>query len=179
MRTSISLGYLIVFTIGLGGCATAPTLDASELTVDTLERRQLQTRRFDGISENQILAASAGVLQDLGFNLDESETKLGIIVASKQRTAREPTQIATSILLRLFLGIDTEVDDRQRIRVALVSRPAGETDTESFQVRVTFQRVVWKTNGDVSRTEAIDEPELYQQFFEQLSKSVFLEAQQI
>lgn len=146
---------------------------------DTLERRHLQTRRYEGISETEILSASAGVLQDLGFNLDGSETVLGVIVASKERTARDGTQIATRLLIKLFLGINTEIDDKQKIRVALVSRPVDEASDNSFQVRVTFQRVVWNTNGEVTTIEAIDEPDLYQQFFDRLSKSVFLEAQQI
>jgi hypothetical protein len=50
---------------------------------DTLEKRQLEMRQYDTKNEEQILSATAGVLQDLGFTLDESETPLGLVVASK------------------------------------------------------------------------------------------------
>jgi hypothetical protein len=179
MRSHVALTWMFVLAIWIGGCAMAPPKSALQLSADTLERRHLQTRRFDGISEEAILNASAGVLQDLGFSLDESETELGVIVASKNRTAIAPAQVVTSILLKLFLDIEKDVDDRQYIRVALVSRPVDELKNDSFRVRVTFQRVVWQTSGEVSTTEAIDDPEVYQQFFDRLSKSVFLEAQQI
>jgi len=153
------------------------------MTPDTLERRHLQTRRFDGIEEKKILAASAGVLQDLGFNIDESETKLGLIAASKNRSAVSGGQIAVAVLAAVLTGTVTPVDKTQKIRVSLVTRPAATATsmgvTSSWYVRVTFQRMVWNTDNQVTRIEAIDEPAIYQEFFEKLSKSAFLEAQQI
>jgi hypothetical protein len=46
-------------------------------------------------------------------------------------------------------------------------------------LRVTFQRVVWNQNKKVSKIEAINDLETYKGFFDKLSKSVFLEAQNI
>lgn len=46
-------------------------------------------------------------------------------------------------------------------------------------VRVTFQRVIYNTQGQVSLREQIDAPEVYQQFFDKLSQAVFLEAHDI
>lgn len=163
------------------GCATIPD-DALVLAPDTLERRQLQTRRIDGISEKKLLNASAGVLQDLGFNIDESETRLGVIVASKDRSAFTPSQLAGAIALALF-GANMPIDKTQKIRVSLVTRPAlasdGSIRPDSQVLRITIQRMVWNTANQVSRIESIDEPEIYQAFFDKLSKSVFLELQQI
>jgi len=171
-----------VLTLVLGACATIPP-EALKMTPDTLARRQLQTRRFDGIEEKKILAASAGVLQDLGFNIDESETKLGVIVASKDRSAVSAGQVTASVLLALLTGTATAYDKKQKIRVSLVARPV-ETATaanppSSFYVRVTFQRIIWNTANQITHIEAIDEAPIYREFFDKLSKSVFLEAQQI
>ena len=63
----------------------------------------------------------------------------------------------------------------QRIRASLVTWPDPYNE-RSYFARVTFQRVVWNTENKVSRREVLNEPQLYQRFFEQLSKSVFLEA---
>jgi hypothetical protein len=164
----------------LAGCASTVPEDALRLSPETLELRQLQTRRFDGTSENEILAAAAGVLQDLGFVLDESETALGLIVASKRRTARDARQIAAAAVLELLLGWDLATDEQQMIRASLVTRPASAPAADGgFLVRITFQRLVRDEDERVSRRERLEEPELYQGFFERLSTSVFLEAQEI
>ena len=68
-----------------------------ELSPDSLQQRQLQTRTVEGIDEKALLAASAGVLQDLGFNIDESETRLGVIVASKKRSAVDTADIIANV----------------------------------------------------------------------------------
>lgn len=173
-----------LLTVGLltsAGCATIPD-DALVLAPDTLERRQLQTRRIDGIGEKDLLAASAGVLQDLGFNIDESETRLGVIVASKDRSAFTPAQLVGAIAMAIF-GAYTPIDKTQKIRVSLVTRPAlasdGSARPDSHVLRITIQRMVWNTDNQVSRIESIEEPAIYQAFFEKLSKSIFLELQQI
>ncbi len=78
-----------------------------------MQLRQMQTRRIDGISEKDLLNASVGVLQDLGFEIDEAETKLGLIVASKDRSAFTPSQIAGAIALAL-LGVQIAASTRRR-----------------------------------------------------------------
>lgn len=64
------------------------------------------------------------------------------------------------------------------MRASVVTRPYGE-ENRYTSVRVTFQRVVWNTAGQISRSEALEDPEIYQGFFDKLSKSIFLEAQNI
>ena len=163
------------------GCATLPD-NALALSPESLERRQLQTRRIDDIGEKELLSAAAGVLQDLGFNIDESETRLGVIVASKDRSAITGTQIAGAIVAAMF-GISTPIDKTQNIRVSLVTRPVVSSEGvalgNSHLLRITIQRIVRDTNGMITRTESVEEPEVYQAFFDKLSKSVFLEVQGI
>ena len=176
-------GRLVAFTAAaaLVGCASIPK-DALTPTPDSLERRQLQSRRLDGISETSLLAASAGVLQDLGFNIDESETSLGVIVASKDRSAWNAAQITAAVALALF-GAYYAVDKTQKIRVSLVTRPAlaadGTPRPDSQILRITIQRLVWNVEGQLTRIDSIEEPAVYQEFFDRLSKSFFLELQEI
>jgi hypothetical protein len=162
-----------------GGCATIPP-EALALSPDSLERRQLQTRRIDGISEKDLLNASVGVLQDLGFEIDEAEPRLGLVVASKDRSAFTPAQVAGAVALAL-LGVQMSVDKTQKIRVSLVTHPAlgqdGNPIPSTQVIRITIQRIVWNTQNQVTRIEPIEEPVIYQQFYEKLSKSIFLEVQ--
>jgi len=173
--------FAAVVVLAIAGCETIPK-DALVLSPDSLERRQLQTRRIDGISEKDLLNASAGVLQDLGFNIDESETKLGVIVASKDRSAVTGTQVAGAIAMAL-LGANMPIDKTQKIRVSLVTRGVLDSNgtplPKSHQLRITIQRLVWNTANQVSRIESIEDPLIYEAFFDKLSKSVFLEVQKI
>jgi hypothetical protein len=165
----------------VSACDTIPK-DALAMTPETLEHRQLQTRRFDGTDEKTILAASAGVLQDLGFNLDESEVELGVIVASKDRSAVSAAQVTGAVVAALF-GAYTAIDKTQKVRVSLVVRPQDSNvsahDSKNFLVRVTFQRIIWNTQGQITKIEPVDETEIYQEFFDKLSKSLFLTANEV
>lgn len=164
----------LVWLIALCGCAQRIPKEALQLSPESLALRQLQTRRFDSKDEHALLAAGAGVLQDLGFTLEASETQLGVIVASKDRTAVEAGQIAFSFMAA-FAGVAVPWDHKQKIRASLVTAPTGAANA-STAVRITFQRTVWNTQGQVTKTEPLDEPRFYQEFFERLSKAVFLEA---
>ena len=169
---------LAVGIVLVAGCEQTIPKDALQLSPESLAQRQAQTRRFDTTDEALLLSASAAVLQDLGFNLDESETELGLIVASKDRDATEAGQIIGAVLIAVLTGVSVPVDQRQKIRASLITRPFGESGDKTA-VRVTFQRVVWDTSGNVSKSEAMTDPEIYQKFFSKLSKSVFLEAHEI
>jgi hypothetical protein len=239
--------------LALCGCAnhTKVATEALTLAPESMQMRQLQTRRFDTSDEPAMLSASAAVLQDLGFTIDESNHELGVLVCSKQRDATNAGQVAAAIVVAALGGGAMPVDSAQTIRVSLVTRPVARkaedaasggkphvltkgnidlactklqakldrsyyeelsplfdpktakvmsaeltadnlaelrkdltlrmnsVDFGATSVRVTFQRVVVNTHGQATRLEALTDPVMYQEFFEKLSKSVFLEAQAI
>jgi hypothetical protein len=187
----IALGLLL-----LAGCQTPPE-NAMALSPESLKLRQLQTRRVEGIDEKALLAASVGVLQDLGFNIEESETRLGVIVASKKRSAVDTADIVTSSLETLAIDLalsllfgdhyssdgEISIDVTQKIRLSVVTRPAldssGQPRKDAQVIRVTIQRLVWDDEGTLVHAEAIEDPKVYQKFFDRLSKSIFLELQAI
>lgn len=170
---------LVVGCVTFVGCVPLTPKDALVLAPRSLEQRQIESRRFDGIEEAKLLAACAGVIQDLGFNIDESETKLGLIVSSKDRSAADSGQVVAAVLVALLTGTATPVDRNQKIRASLAVRPAGLENPNSYIVRITFQRVIWNTQNQITKQEWLKEPKLYQDFYEKLSKAVFLEAQEI
>ncbi|CAB1060591.1 hypothetical protein D1BOALGB6SA_5357 [Olavius sp. associated proteobacterium Delta 1] len=173
---------IIVFLFLFASCVSTIPKEALLLSKENLKNRQIQTRRFD-TDEKTLLSASAAVLQDLGFNINESETELGVIACSKQRDATVAGQVAAAVLVALLTGAVTAVDKEQLIRASLVTRPIhiDETDKSKCQtaVRITFQRIVTNTQARITRREGINEAEIYQEFFDKLSQSVFLEAHEI
>ena len=171
--------FIIFICLGIVGCVTVPKgfLKPSD---DYLAKRQLQMRQYATTNEEQILASVAGVLQDLGFTLADSETKLGLVSASKKADATNKSQVLAAILLG-GLGNNPEMvqqcDKSQVIKAAVIVKPG--LDAKKIVVRVTFQRIVWNMADQVSRVETINDPLMYQKFYDTLSKSIFLEAQQI
>jgi hypothetical protein len=159
----------------LAGCA-AVTLDRDlNLTPEMLAQRQVQTRRFDTTDEQKILRTCAALLQDTGFNIDESETKLGILTASKERDATDPVQWAVFLTAAIFLGVNIPPDKDQVMKAFVTTRPVG-TEGRQIAVRVVFERIVSDTDNRITKIEALNDPKMYQSFFEKLSKALFLEA---
>jgi hypothetical protein len=185
----------------LAGCAAQIPPEALQFQPDTLANRQLQSRKYDIKSEKELLTASNNVLQDMGFNLDESNMQLGVLVASKNRDATDGGQIAGAILLAALFRVQASYDKDQKIRASLVTKPAATNNPiqvdvttktgkqikfnqpveaqNGYVVRVTFQRLVWNQRGVLTKIEGINEPEIYQEFFDKLSKSIFLQAQNV
>ena len=57
------------------GCVKAPTaVDFFTLTPQSAGYRAMQTRMFETADEKNLLSASAAVLQDLGFQVEEGTT---------------------------------------------------------------------------------------------------------
>lgn len=244
MRKILLLLFAVVF-LPVAGCTQGKVpKEALMLNPKSLAERQMQTRRFDTTDHQAMLNAASGVLQDLGFTIDEADYSLGVLVASKKRDATSSAQVAGAALWGIFMKSKLDIDSEQVIRVSLVMREleaeasgggapekytltqekvneikevvrknvaAGLTrhfpaeiskniagviaqntaetlsgdlsrlvrvreNTGTSTVRVTIQRIIYDTAGKVSLTEQVNEPELYQKFFEKLSQSVFLEA---
>jgi hypothetical protein len=153
---------------------------ALSMTASTVGQRQIQSRRFETRDEYFVLSACAGVLQDLGFTIDETAPDSGLLIASKDRDAVEAGQIAGQfflVALAAALGAqhDPVWERNQKIRISVATRVVPG----NVVVRATFQRVIWNTRDQISRVESIDDPNIYQEFFQKLSQSMFLEAHDV
>jgi hypothetical protein len=183
------------------GCAsrsrTTP-VGIFELTPDSAAHKAMQTRRFETPDSDELLSASAAVLQDLGFQITESARDLGFLRGAKERSAREYDQeigrgiIAFLTFVLSVLGgqnatVVIPVDLHQQINASMIALPIL-ADGSRQEVRVVFYRLVWKGDGmsgnqsiapGEQKMEMIRDALIYQQFFARLSKAVFLEAQKI
>lgn len=176
MKNIVTLGLIIASMI-LAGCQTKPPADAFKLSSTSLENRQIQTRLYETQDEVALLSAGVAVLQDMGYTLDESEKTAGLIAASKTVDAATSGQVAVALTIALLGGGSMPIDSEQKVKVSLVTIPSKTS--EGYLARVTFQRIVWNTDGIVSKAETLNETSLYEEFFDKLSKSVFLEGHRI
>lgn len=140
----------------------APRLDAAQI-------RDRQTMRFDGVTEQALLIEATQVLQDLGFTIEESVSKYGVLAGSKDRDAVETGQVVGQIALTVAFALlgaqyNPVYDTDQVIRATLTTRPVGAKDA---QLRVSFERIV-TTNQGLSRAEELTAPEFSTGFFEQI-----------
>jgi hypothetical protein len=157
-----------------------------------VERRQQQIRVFENQTEEHMLSAGLGVLQDLGFNLDHGESRLGVISASRKLTSRRDlnsAEIARGVLWAalvpsimgpaMLLGAAEGVKEPQLVRVSLVTSPAKDSGTAACTVRITAQRLVFKDPEmkKLEKLEPLDDPSFYQEFFKRLNESVRLDEQ--
>lgn len=136
----------------------------------------METRKYETGNEIKLLAAGISVLQDMGYSIDSSQKKIGLVTASKKASAVNAGQVALAILAALG-GTDTAIDTTQKIRVTFVTLPSA--NKKYFLARITFQRIVWNSRGQITHAETLTDKNLYQGFFNKLSESVFLEAHQI
>lgn len=173
-RTAI---WLLAGLAGLGACAGLPQ-DAFRLPPTSLEDRSIQSRKFTTTDYKGLLSAGAGVLQDLGYAIDESDATLGVLTASKQVSAKDTAEMVGAIMMSILIQSPAHWSDHQEIRVCLVIK-AASGDPDASVARVTIQRIVWNTDNQITRSETINDPEIYQAFFEKLSKATFLEANAI
>jgi hypothetical protein len=152
--------------------------DVLKLEAESMGQRQLQTRKYNITSEDKIINTCVNVLQDSGFNIENTELKLGTILASKQREAVESGQVAGAIIIAVIFGVAIPIDSNQTMYASIVVSPSS-SDKKSSLVRITFSRLVWNDRGALSKAERLEDPEVYQTFFTKLSKGLFLEAQNI
>ena len=176
--------YLKLFIVGflclvLIGCASIPKgfLIPAQ---DYLKTRELQMRQYDTTDQEKIITSVAGLLQDLGFTLDSSETQVGFVAASKKADAKNNGKI---FLMALLGGLGNnpqavqQCDKSQVIKASVITKLS--LDGKKTVVRVTFQRIVWNMANQINRAETLKDPAMYQKFYDSLSKAIFLEAQQI
>lgn len=162
------------------GCATSKyPEDALRLTESPLDIRSMQTRTYEVSSEAVILAASVGVLQDIEFNIDEVERPLGVLMASKVIDADSGGEMFGLFILEVLGGTGAmqTASDEERVSLTLVVLPSLARDDE-YTARITLQRTVFDQLHRVKLMATIAEPEIYQEMFAKLSKSVFLEENQ-
>ena len=143
-----------------------------------LQNRQINTKSFNINNKNFVVNAIVQTLQDLGFNISESEKNLGLITATKNKEINPTVQVVGMVALTTLLNsknipYDTTnivYDVKQKIHITVSTR---QTNNSFVDVQVLFARTIWN-NLEQSRLEIIDDKDIYKSFFDKLEHSLFL-----
>lgn len=133
------------------------------------EIRERQTARFQVGSEERLLLEATQVMQDLGFSIEESVARYGVLAGSKERDATETGQVVGQVALTVMLALlgarhNPVYDTDQVIRATLTTRRLSASEC---QLRISFERIV-TTNQGSSRVEELNEREFSEGFFERV-----------
>lgn len=177
------------------------TLEESEIDLGVL----VGSKNRDATDGGQIAASIfVAALTGVAAPVDSHQTiRVSLVVRPLEHDAEEEikTQLSeerikdvgkrvhTALMKGLAKEFPEDVCDNIADQIAANVTDALTDDLTTFMsvkdmpgqaaVRCTFQRVVYNTHGLVSRLEQVNNPELYQQFFDKLAQSVFLEAHEI
>jgi len=160
------------------------------LPEDMLAQRQIQTRQYDSADEERILTTCTALLQDMGFQIDEGTSRLGMVLGSKMRDAnpltpgeRAAVGVAFVGLLAggytaplAFLVMDKMHTKPVRIEVAIFTRKFG-ADRDRVAVRNIFRETGY-TDGRPGPPNIIADAPVYREAFDRLSKALSLEARE-
>jgi hypothetical protein len=166
---------LVLTAFILSGCAQDPdwantaALEIGAPRIDAAQIRDRQTIMLSGVSERDLLIEATQVLQDLGFTIEESAARFGVLAGSKDRDATEAGQVAGQIALMIGLALlgaqyNPVYDTDQVIRATLTTNPVGASDAS---LRVSFERIVTNNQG-ISRAEELSAAEFSSGFFDQV-----------
>jgi len=161
--------YLLLLFLLLSACSR--NYDNLYLMPENyLAVRQIETRKYTTQNEKEVLVAVAQVLQDLGYTIVESETKLGILTADANRLPDNMGGQITLAVLFALSGQQPMVDTEQLISATVVTNK----DNNGVSVRVSFARIIYNTNPSQTRLQKITDKEIYKTFFKKLDQSIFL-----
>ncbi|MFC4165891.1 hypothetical protein [Teichococcus aestuarii] len=137
----------------LAGCAPTAEQQAAAFmpSAAATALRARQSRRFDTADRELMLQSTVGALQDLGYLIEETQAAHGVVVGTKNTSGR--------------------------VRAQVVLRPGA--DGRSILVRATFQTIVPRPGAMIAMGETLEDPAIYQGFFEKLAQSTFLTAHEI
>lgn len=138
--------------------------------------RAAQSRLFDSVDRTQLLTAIVQTLQDLGFMIEDLDTKLGIVSAS--RFDRMEGDGAFDPTYHLY-------DDQSLLLLTRTYRSWGPFFHRTDLVRVTVTVRKRNEKQTVVRASAqfylsaVERSEPYQKFFTALEQALALEAMQV
>ncbi|EKE09743.1 MAG: hypothetical protein ACD_16C00117G0027 [uncultured bacterium] len=159
---------LIGLTLLLSACAS---MDKAPLKTQ-LQVREFQTRSFETPKTNDVLSAVVEAFQDQGFMVKNVVPEVGLVSSSRDVDVED---INEAFMQRFFFGQNARWG-----KISSIEATANvKTQGQKTKVRVTFQEKVLNNMGTVDHVKTIEDQRFYQDFFDKVGKSIFIEGQKV
>ena len=188
MRRALPLAALLALA---AGCMPPAKPQPTQLEV-----REYQTRTFDTADTALVMKAMLNVLQDDGFVVKNAVVDLGLLTAQRESDLAPGRSGGDGGFGNIFGGLGGIVIGGGRgpggVVVGGSQQEAAfpKTEVRDFtgnisafgrhtKVRVSFQRKVLDSRGQVVEVEPVTELQIYQSFFSRMDKSLFLQQENL
>lgn len=158
-----------VIAVVIIGCASNDS--PGKRTPSQLEQRSFQTREFDTPDTRLVMKAMINVLQDMGFQISNADADLGLLTAAKwanvdhskkeiKKARKEQRALSKSVVLEATANVSAYGSRQSRVRVNILER-------------------ILDDNGAILGITQINDARVYQRFFAEVDKGIFLQQEGI
>lgn len=167
MKSYLKITLFSFIALFFTGCSTfAPAPQKTQLEI-----RQMQTHVYDVQDFHLVMKAMLNVLQDEGFMVKNVQLNLGFLTATKEVDVE-------SRMVRIWGGGFASPD--RWLKMSILSATANVSEFgQRTKVRVNFQIKKVDNYGAVVGVYQVQSPEFYQDFFSKVSKSIFIQEENI
>jgi hypothetical protein len=206
MRPSSRTFVACLVSAGLAftGCATSGTVPAKPTP---LQIRSMQIRDFSGVDKKTVTQAAMNLLQDEGYIISQGDSELGFLSARRELDLRKPAKPLTAGQIAATVGIVAAIgtalvliaknnkrsnDDTPAATEPVPSSTVHQDRTQvtectvmvtpfgdGTRVRANFEQRVINDAGQATQNGPLRDAEVYQNFFQKLDKSLFLEKETV
>lgn len=113
---------VLLWVIAVTGCATTTPVDISANSTQ-LETRQIQTRHYDTLDKALTMRSVIATLQDLGFTIDQADTELGTVTATRYH----------QYTMRMTVTVVKREENRVSVRANARIGESAVTDAATYQ----------------------------------------------
>ncbi|MBL0690160.1 MAG: hypothetical protein JJV93_00580 [Alphaproteobacteria bacterium] len=170
---------LLCLLLCLSSCGVPSDLLKGDANI--LELRSVQTKVIDGYKESDVLQSIMEVFQDISLVIVEGNTELGMISGNKERLLPSEAKTDKRAKVRVYnrrqcvnliCHTITTYDRTQKYSMTATTISSSE---DKVKVRLMILQDKYNDsrksiNGDIIW---VDYPEIYQEFFNRLDKSLY------
>jgi len=156
------------FSILLVGCSQVPPQPLKT----QLEVREFQTRTFDTNKTDEVMSAVVEAFQDQGFMVKNVVPQVGLVSATREIDVEDKGQ---AFFQTFMFGQNAVWGKNAMIEATATLKTIGN----KTKVRTNFQEKVMNNRGGVDTVLTIENPKFYQDFFDKVGKSIFIEKQKL